>query len=113
MTATSRSMPKKMMIKFIQKTVETPEFKFKLHGSEEDAKRFVHRMRVELSRMRDIVRDSGRVPKEFKVLLHNLEPDPLEGVTTITLLKTKGRTLQIADEVREIFDDIAEGEKLA
>lgn len=98
-----------MMINFIKATKEQKEFSFRLRGNEEDARKFVHRMRVELSRMRDAVKESGRVPKEFKVLTHSIDFDKMEGITTITLQKVEGKSVQIAEEVHEIFDDLAGG----
>ena len=112
MSTKTKSQPKQMMIKFIKETVQNPEFQFRLRGNEDDAKRFVHRMRVELSRMRDVVRESGRVPKEFKVLLHEIDFDPMQGISTITLIKTEGKTIHIAEEINEIFDDLASGEMI-
>ena len=112
MTNKTRSQPKQMMIRFIKETIKKQDFTFRLRGDESDAKRFVHRMRVELSRMRDTVKESGRVPKEFKVLLHDVVHEPMEGVTTIVLRKSEGKTVQIAEEVNEIFDDIAGGERI-
>lgn len=109
MSARTKSLAKLQMIEFIKATKEQPDFTFRLRGNAEDAKKFVHRMRVELSRMRDAVKESGRVPKEFKVLTHIVDFDPMEGITTITLRKVEGKSVQIAEEVHEIFDDIAGG----
>jgi hypothetical protein len=108
----TKSQAKLMMIKFLRDTRETPDFSFRIRGDLDDAKKFVHRMRVELSRMRDTVKDSGRVPKEFKVLMGELNFDFGEGITTIELKKSEGRTVEIAEDVQEIFDDLAGGERL-
>lgn len=108
----TRSQAKLMMIKFLRETREVDTFSFRIRGDKEDAKRFVHRMRVELSRMRDAVKESGRVPKEFKVLLEELSFDAMEGITTILLKKSEGRVVQIAEEVHEIFDDLAGGARI-
>ena len=108
----TRSQAKLMMISFLRGTRETNVFQFRIRGDKDDARKFVHRMRVELSRMRDTVKDTGKVPKEFKVLLDDVDFDAMEGITTIFLRKADGTTTVIAEEVHEIFDDIAGGIKL-
>ena len=111
MSSKTKSQAKLMMIKFIKATVNDPLFSFRLRGDEEDAKKFVHRMRVELSRMRDIVKESGRMPKEFKVLTDSIEHNPMDGITLITLRKSVGANAAIAEDLDEIFDEIAGGNR--
>ena len=110
MAGKTTSQAKKMMIKFLEHTREQSEFSFKIKGTSEDAEKFVHRMRVELSRMRDIVKSSGRVPKEFKMLTDEIEHDTMEGITVVKLKRVEGKTIQIAEDVEKIFNDIAGGE---
>ena len=108
----TRSQAKLMMIKFLRDTREQADFTFRIRGDREDARRFVHRMRVELSRMRDTVKDSGKVPKEFKVLCEDITFDAMEVISTITLKKAEGNVVRIAEEVNEIFDELAGGAKI-
>lgn len=66
-------------------TDETP-YNFTIKGDAEDAKKYVHRMRVELSRMREELKSRGRVPKSFKMLLlkiHQMQ----DGTCLVTLGK--------------------------
>jgi hypothetical protein len=113
------SQAKQMMINFLKGTRETSEFKFKLVGDDADAKKFVHRMRVELSRMRDTVKDSGRVPKEFKMRLVSIEIGVESAMgkaitkATVTLQKQEGKAEAIAEEMNDIFDDLAGGSVIA
>lgn len=108
----TKSLAKQQMIKFIQETKENPVFKLKLRGNQEDAEKFVHRMRVELSRMRDIVKQQGRVPKEFKVMTDEIFHDKVENITTVKLRKVEGKDIQIADDLDDIFDDLAGGVRI-
>lgn len=113
MAGKTKSEPKRIMIEFIRATANGNSiFKFRLRGGETEARNFVHRMRVALSRMRDIVKQSGRVPKDFKVLLHDIDFDPDTGVSTVTLRKSEGSDIHITAEVEEIFDDIAGGKPI-
>ena len=109
MSNNTKSQPKLMVINFLRSTREETEFKFKLRGDSEDARKFIHRMRVELSRMRETVKDSGRVPKEFKVLVSSVEFNNVTNTSLVTLKKQVGEVEQIAEEVDEIFEDIAGG----
>lgn len=108
----SKSQAKQMLIKFLQETRNTSDFTFKIRGDESEAKRFIHRMRVELSRMRDRVKEAGRIPKEFKMLIIDLTFDSMDGpagVTTVVLQKHEGKNVGIAEDMDEIFDDLAGG----
>lgn len=114
MTLATKSEPKQKVIEFIKSTVVDPEnpnasfFQFAIYGSEEDAKRFVHRMRVELSRLRDIVKQQGRIPREFKMLAEEYVFDKTIGQTQIFLRRSEGRQEVVDPAVAELFDDIAE-----
>lgn len=109
MSNTTKSPAKLMIINFLRSTREETEFKFKLRGDREDAHKFIHRMRVELSRMRETVKDSGRVPKEFKVLVASVEFTPETNTSLVRLKKQEGKVEQIAEEIDEIFEDLAGG----
>lgn len=109
MSNNTKSPAKLMIINFLRSTREETDFKFKLRGDSEDAHKFIHRMRVELSRMRDVVKNSGRVPKEFKMIVADVLFDLGTNTTIITLQKQEGKVEQIAEEVDEIFEDIAGG----
>ena len=110
----SRSEPKQKVIEFVKSTtVDTSNvaaslFEFAIHGSEEDAKRFVHRMRVELSRLRELVRQQNKTPREFKMLATKYHYDRDIGQTTIILQRSEGRLEVVDPEVAAVFDDLAE-----
>ena len=114
MLASSRSEPKQKVIDFVKSTKVDPNntalslFQFAIHGTEEDAKRFVHRMRVELSRLRELVRQQNREPREFKMLVSRYTYERGVHQTTITLQRTEGRSEIVDPEIAAIFDDIAD-----
>ena len=114
MLATSRSEPKQKVIDFVKTTKVDPDdtslslFQFAIHGTEEDAKRFVHRMRVELSRLRELVKQQGKTPREFKMLASGYAYEREVHQTTIILQRTEGKQECVDPEVAAIFDDIAE-----
>lgn len=113
MSAT-RSEPKQKVIEFVKHTHVDPVnksaslFKFAIHGTTEDAKRFVHRMRVELSRLRELVRQQNREPREFKMLALEYTHDKAIGQTTITLQRAEAKQEVVDPEVAAVFDDLAE-----
>ncbi len=109
MSTNTKSQAKLMIINFLRSTREDTEFKFKLHGDTEDANKFIHRMRVELSRMRDVVKDAGRVPKEFKMIVVAVDFSAATNTSAVTLQKVEGKVEQIAEEINEIFEDLAGG----
>lgn len=109
MSANTKSQAKLMMINFLRNTRNEIEFKFKLRGTPEDARKFIHRMRVELSRMRDTVKDAGRVRKEFKMIVVDVTYLLKNNTSVVTLQKIEGKAEQIAEEVDEIFEDLAGG----
>lgn len=113
MTAT-RSEPKQKVIDFVKSTKVVEDdnaqslFQFVLYGTEEDAKRFVHRMRVELSRLRELVRQQNREPREFKMMFLGCTYERSKNQTTVTLQRTEGSSQQLVDpEVAAIFDNLA------
>lgn len=109
MSSITKSQAKLMIINFLRSTREDAEFKFRLHGDSENANKFIHRMRVELSRMRDMVKGAGRVPKEFKMIVVDVNFLAATNITIVTLQKVEGKVEAIAEEINEIFDDIAGG----
>ncbi len=109
MSTNTKSQAKLMIINFLRSTREKGEFKFKLRGDTEDARKFIHRMRVELSRMRDVVKEAGRVPKEFKMIVLDVTFLVATNTSVITLEKVEGKVEAIAEEVNEIFEDLAGG----
>lgn len=60
------SEPVRILHEFIKTTDMEQEFDFIC--SEANVTRYLHRMRVELSRMREFVRAQGKKPKEFKLI---------------------------------------------
>ena len=109
----SKSEPKQKVIDFVKATKVDPDdkalslFTFAIYGSEEDAKRFVHRMRVELSRLRELVRQQNREPREFKMLASAYTYDRDVGQTTIILQRVEGKQECVDPEVAAAFDDLA------
>ena len=112
MSGRIKSKPKLQVIEFLKETREMDEYSFVHYGTETEARSFIHRMRVELSRMRDVVREAGRVPREFKMLVVELEYDAVKNQTLVKLRKADGPNTAIAEEINEIFNDIAAGEAL-
>ena len=107
---TTKSPAKLMLIKFLQATRDKDQFQFRLHGTPEEAQKFIHRMRVELSRMREMVKESGRTRKEFKMMLQAITFDTKSGISISTLKKVEGKSMQIDEDVSEIFDTLAKGD---
>ena len=101
-----KSPAKIQMIDFIRQSKLDVPYEFTLKGSKADAERFVHRMRVELSRMRDLVKLQGRTPKHFKMMFKEII---VEGdKTRIVLIKTESAR-NVDNEVDDILEQIGGG----
>ena len=111
----TQSLPKQKLIQFLKNANLDIDYKFIVIMNSEaiaefSADRFVHRMRVELSRMRNYVRHRrGRIPKQFKVLFISSKV-----VTTgieITLKKShEGH--EVSSEIDEILDELDGGKPI-
>lgn len=88
-------------------------YEFELEGNEDDANKFIHQMRVELSRMRNYVKSKGRRIKAWKMLQESIKPHPdKEGFVVIKLRRTITSTQRVANEVDDILSEIEGGEIL-
>lgn len=111
----------------LAKLDEDGELRFYYVGDEEQAKKYIHRMRVELSRMRNEIRKGNKIPVRFKMIVVKVElkeaPEffgkgvnkvqvPGTGKTLVVLKKTMpgGNAIK---EINAIFDEtMVAGEKL-
>lgn len=82
------SLPKRHLVNFLEATGEKPTANYVFilkRANTQEAKDFVHRMRVELSRKKAALLDRGyRVPK-FAMLVKSYSFNPLQNATTIIL----------------------------
>lgn len=82
------SLPKRHLVNFLEATNENPNATYSFvikKANTQDAKDFLHRMRVELSRKKAVLLDKGyKVPK-FAMLVKSYSFNPLQNTTTITL----------------------------
>jgi hypothetical protein len=69
-------------------------------------------MRVELSRMKKLVKLRGGVPVHFKMRLTKVETLPGNKSCKITLTKTKSMH-NVDEEVNAILDDLTGGSQIA
>ena len=105
----TESPAKLQVIHFVKNAVVGEDYVFEIKGTQRDAERFVHRMRVELSRLRNEVKRRQRIPRPFKMLLHSIN---VMGVhQQVTLRKTIDAN-DVSSDVDEIFDDIAGGKQI-
>ena len=99
---------KEQLKRFLRHVMETPDvpYTFELMCTPHDAHTYVHRMRVELTRFRAHIRNSGKQIIPFKMLLRSIEQDAL-GNCHITLLYHLDVDGKLSEEVSEIFSAIA------
>lgn len=74
------------------------------------AQNTIHRMRVELSRMRKEVKRRGKKPKPFKMLVVSIEklekrPEDIVAQERVTLLKTQNARQRISELLPELEAD--------
>lgn len=103
-----KSEPVQILHKFIKEAVQDVDFCFECPADLD--RKYVHRMRVELSRLREQVRERGRVPKAFK-LVHvrseTKEGDDTKMVVTIRKSNKRNEASQFLDEA--LFAGMIEG----
>jgi len=87
------------------------ELHFEIQGNETTARKFVQSMRVELSRMRDIVRRRKRAVKPFTLSFVSAIENEETGLVAITLLK-KSEHAELSAELNDILSDLEDGELL-
>ena len=111
----TQSLPKQKLIQFLKNAELDVNYKFIIILNSKDkqefsADRFVHRMRVELSRMRNYVRNRrGRIPKQFKVLFISSK-NVSTGVEII--LKKSHEGHEISNEIDDILDKLDGGKPI-
>lgn len=64
---------KAQVIKFVKDTKLGGEYSFEIEGTEADARKYIHNMRVHLSRLRIMVRGYGKTVLPFKMKLVSIE----------------------------------------
>lgn len=106
---------KQRLIEFLKSARVNPElpYTFTLDMPPPQARDYIHRMRVELARFRNALRDRGERIRPFKMLIEELIPDSLEPNRTHVTLRyqlDKGRT-QMHRDISEVFDLVATGDK--
>lgn len=102
---------KQRLIDFIQHThgpCASKVYEFTVPGDEAAASAFVHRMRVELSRLRAVVRDTGKQPRRFKMRLEAITPVS-ETETRVRLLFHERGSVRLAHDVANIFGAVTTG----
>ena len=101
-----------MLIKYIRECEMEKTFSFRYIGSKVKAEQFVHRMRVELSRLRNKVKATGRVPRPFKTIIVSITPDPKKEGSHIVVLKKTMHRYDPSSQIDEVFEDLAGGSLL-
>ncbi len=104
----TNSLRKQMVLEFIR-IDESETFTFTIPvKSERDADIFIHGMRVELSRLREKVRNKGHTTKHFKMIKKSVKFLPNINEWQIELTKTISSN-DVTNEVDEIFEHLAGG----
>ena len=103
-----KSAPKLKLIEFIKTTKEGEFFEFTL-AETTDAVKFVHRMRVELSRLRSKLIEMGKVASHFKMMLEKIEVK--DGKQVVTLKRTTSAN-DVTAEVSEALAGLTVGDKI-
>ena len=99
--------PKVMLIDFVKHTSGDKKlFTFNHPGNVVSAKKYIHRMRVELSRFRaKIINQQNKKPVPFKIFKKDLIFNAELNVTTVTLFR--GEEKPLSQEMDELLDSIS------
>lgn len=106
---------KERLIDFLRKAphAEDKKYKFDVLGDGAEAKSFVHRMRVELSRLRAELRDRNKQVRPFKMLMVSVEPSPTnQHYQQITLQFQQAKSDTVSREVSEVFNVLSTGDNM-
>jgi len=106
--------PKDQMIHFLKHAIAGDNYIFMLPNctTNDAANNYIHRMRVELSRMRNAVKEAGYIPKKFQVKLVEIKILHDEYATAITLRKVESAATEIQDQLVDVFDNLVGGQKI-
>lgn len=102
--------PKQQVINFLKKAPSASDKCYIIELSlisHDDAEAFIHRMRVELSRLRDYIKIKGQQIRPFKMLKENIENK--NGKTFIKLRYKNSVDEKTLDEINEVFDTLSTG----
>jgi len=96
--------PKEMLIAFVKATNGLEKnFSFKISGDKHEAKKFIHRMRVELSRLRQKIINQDKKPIPFKIFKKDIFY--ADGYSTIHL--TRGEEKPLSMEMENLLESIS------
>lgn len=102
---------KARLIDFLRRTSgpDSPKlYEFIVDGNIGDAHAYVQRMRVELSRLRAIVRESGKQQRAFKMRVETMEAiSPVE--TRVVLRFHEPHDIRVSHTVAEVFSALTTG----
>lgn len=109
-TDRAKLLPRAQLIAFLSQIRDNggDTYSFKLPMPEAKARNYVHRMRVELSRIRTRLRDQGKQIKPFKLLMHEWVPEH-DGVN-ITLRYAETISPKFQREISSIFSVVTTGD---
>lgn len=86
-------------------------FTFTLENTNEtQAKEYIHRMRVELSRLRANLRDRGKQLRAFKMLLEDMKAE--NGNVIVTLRFAESVSERMSKDLSSIFNVISTGDNI-
>ncbi len=104
----TQSEPAKKLIDFLKNAEFDKPYIFIAPVNIKDAEKFVHKMRVQLSRYRNRVREKGRIPRHFKVLFKDaVNIDHTH--CNITLIKSLS-SHDVSHDIKEVFDELDGGD---
>lgn len=106
--------PKKRLIDFLKNSEMDKPYEFTIEGNEEEAHKYIQRMRVALSRFREEIINRNMKPKPFKMLVIKVEEfnssSEEELHTMISLVRTQNKLKMVSSEVEDVFGSLAEQE---
>jgi len=80
-------------------------------SSEKMARIFIHKMRVELSRLREEIQDQGKQCRPFKMFINKIEPVAVN-VSRISLRYHDSNCAKVVEDVNNLFDVLSTGSNI-
>jgi hypothetical protein len=108
---TSKVRPSEHLMNFVKHTQTNPEYAFTVPGSLYTTKKYIHNMRVELSRWRSRIINQGKKPIFFKIFCLSINQNEDGTCTAILARKRKHDNLDhLVDLMDSQFSSITDEE---
>lgn len=105
--------PKMELVEFLKSTMgENLTYTFTFAGTKNNAEKYIHAMRVELSRLRSKAIAARQIPNPFKIIKKSVKQNGNSGECVVTLLRQKEKPVKnIPQDLLDSFCETSSDKK--